>query len=174
MTDVSPKIYCANHPAVETSLRCNRCEKPICAKCAVLTPTGYRCPECIKEQQKIFDTSVWYDYPVVFVIVAILSYLGSLIGGWVALRFGFYIIILTLFAAPAIGGFIAEIVRRVTAKRRSKKLFIVAVIAAVVGCIPVGLRLVSYFSLFEFIYLVMYVVLMTSTLYYRLSGIKIG
>jgi hypothetical protein len=50
----------------------------------------------------------------------------------------------------------------------------VAVIAAVLGCVPVALRLVSYFSLFEIIYLGMYIVLMTSTLYYRLSGIKIG
>ena len=55
MTEALPKMYCANHPTVETTLRCNRCEKPICAKCAVLTPTGYRCKECIKEQQKIFD-----------------------------------------------------------------------------------------------------------------------
>jgi hypothetical protein len=174
MTDASPKIYCANHPTVETSLRCNRCEKPICAKCAVLTPTGYRCKECIKEQQKIFDTALWYDYPLTFVVVALLSYLGSLIGGWIAARFGFYIIILTLFAAPAIGGGIAEIVRRITGKRRSKKLFFLAGVAAVIGCIPVALGLFQFFSLFEIIYLVMYAILMTSTMYYRLGGIKIG
>ncbi len=174
MTDASPKMYCANHPTVETTLRCNRCEKPICTKCAVLTPTGYRCKECIKELQKVFDTSLWYDYPLTFIIVAVLAYLGSLIGGWVAIRFGFYIIILTLFLAPALGGLIAAAVRLVTSKRRSKNLFILAVIAAVVGCIPVALGLVQFFSLFEFIYLVMYIVLMTSTLYYRLSGIRIG
>ena len=50
-------IYCANHPAVETTLRCNRCGKPICAECAVRTPTGYRCKECVRGQQKIFDTA---------------------------------------------------------------------------------------------------------------------
>ena len=80
MTETSPTIYCANHPSVETTLRCNKCEKPICAKCAVLTPTGYRCKECIKDQQKIFETAVWYDYPVIFIVVAIMSYLGSLLG----------------------------------------------------------------------------------------------
>jgi hypothetical protein len=97
-----------------------------------------------------------------------------LVGGWIALRFGFYIIILTLFLAPALGGLIAEVVRRVTSRRRSKNLFFLAIIAAVLGCIPVALRLVQYFSLFEAIYLGMYIVLMTSTLYYRLSGIRIG
>jgi hypothetical protein len=174
MTESPPKMYCANHPSIETTLRCNNCEKPICAKCAILTPTGYRCRECVKEQQKKFDTAVWYDYPLIFVVVAFLSYLGSLVGGWIAVRFGFYIIILALFLAPAIGGLIAGAARLVTGRRRSKRLFLLAVIAAVVGCIPVSLQLLQHFYMFGFIYQVMYAILMTSTLYYRLSGIKIG
>lgn len=174
MTETSPTIYCANHPSVETTLRCNKCEKPICAKCAVLTPTGYRCKECIKEQQKIFETAVWYDYPVIFIVVAIMSYLGSLLGGWISIRFGFYIIILALFLAPAIGGLIAEVARRATGKRRSKKLFLLAAIAAIIGCLPVSLQLLQFFYLYGFIFQIMYAILMTSTLYYRLAGIRIG
>jgi len=167
-------MYCANHPGVETSLRCNKCEKPICAKCAVLTPTGYRCKECVKEQQKIFETAVWYDYPLVFIVVSVLAYLGSLIGGWIAFRLGYFSLILALFLAPAIGGVIAQAARAVTSRRRSKRLFLLAVIAAVVGCLPVGLQLLQQFHLLDFIFIVMYAVLMTSTLYYRLSGIRIG
>ena len=174
MTESPPTIYCANHPSVETTLRCNKCEKPICAKCAVLTPTGYRCRECVKEQQKIFETALWYDYPVIFIVVAILSYLGSLLGGWLSIRFGFYIIILALFLAPAAGGLIAEIARRATSKRRSKRLFLLAAIAAIIGCLPVSLQLLQYFYLYGFIFQVMYAILMTSTLYYRLAGIRIG
>ncbi len=174
MTETPPTIYCVNHPSVETTLRCNKCEKPICAKCAVLTPTGYRCKECIKEQQKIFETAVWYDYPVIFIVVAIMSYLGSLLGGWISIRFGFYIIILALFLAPAVGGLIAEVARRATGKRRSKKLFLLAAIAAIIGCLPVSLQLLQFFYLYGFIFQVMYAILMTSTLYYRLAGIRIG
>ena len=174
MTETPPTIYCVNHPSIETTLRCNKCEKPICAKCAVLTPTGYRCKECIKEQQKIFETAVWYDYPVIFIVVAILSYLGSLLGGWISIRFGFYIIILALFLAPAVGGLIAEVARRATGKRRSKKLFLLAAIAAIIGCLPVSLQLLQFFYLYGFIFQVMYAILMTSTLYYRLAGIRIG
>ena len=174
MTESPPTIYCANHPSVETTLRCNKCEKPICAKCAVLTPTGYRCKECVKEQQKIFETALWYDYPVIFIVVAILSYLGSLLGGWVSIRFGFYIIILALFLAPAAGGLIAEIARRATGKRRSKRLFLLAALAAIIGCLPVSLQLLQYFYLYGLIFQVMYAILMTSTLYYRLAGIRIG
>jgi hypothetical protein len=174
MTETPPILYCANHPSVKTTLRCNKCEKPICAKCAVLTPTGYRCKECIKEQQKIFETAVWYDYPVIFIVVAIMSYLGSLLGGWISIRFGFYIIILALFLAPAVGGLIAEVARRATGKRRSKKLFLLAAIAAIIGCLPVSLQLLQFFYLYGFIFQVMYAILMTSTLYYRLAGIRIG
>jgi hypothetical protein len=174
MTDVPTKNYCANHPDIETNLRCNNCGKYICAKCAVHTPTGYRCRECIKAQQKIFDTALWFDYPITFAIVGLFSFLGSLIGGWIAARFGFYIIILTLFLAPALGGVIAAAVRLATGRRRSKNLFLFAIIAAVLGCVPVAFGMAFSFNLFEFIYLVMYIILMTSTLYYRLSGIRIG
>jgi hypothetical protein len=173
MSESPPPIYCANHPSVETSLRCNKCEKPICAKCAVLTPTGYRCRECVKEQQKVYETALWYDYPVVFIVVSILAYLGSLLGGLIG-RFGYFSLILALFLAPAIGGLIAQAARAVTRRRRSKKLFLLAAIAAVVGCLPVGLQLLQHFSLFAFIFIMMYAVLMTSALYYRLSGIRIG
>jgi nicotinamide riboside transporter PnuC len=73
-----------------------------------------------------------------------------------------------------IGGLIAEVARLITKRRRSKRLFILAAIAAVVGCIPVSLQLLQHFYLFGFIFQVMYAILMTSTLYYRLAGIKIG
>ena len=80
MSDTPPTLYCANHPTVETTLRCNRCEKPICTKCAVLTPTGYRCKECVRGQQKLFETAQWYDYVIVFIVVGVLSFLGILVG----------------------------------------------------------------------------------------------
>ena len=56
MTDEN-KLYCYVHPDRETLLRCNNCERPICTQCAVLTPTGYRCKECIRSQQKKFETA---------------------------------------------------------------------------------------------------------------------
>ncbi len=170
MTEVPEKMYCANHPNVETTLRCNKCEKPICARCAVLTPTGYRCKECIRGQQKIFDTATWMDYPLIFLVTAVLAYLGSL----VVIRLGFFVIIL----APIAGGVIGEIARLVTRRRRSKRLYITAVIAAVAGCLPLVLGSVLQFnlraSLFELIWQLVYAVLMTSALYTRLAGIKIG
>jgi hypothetical protein len=166
-----PTLYCANHPATETTLRCNRCEKPICSKCAVLTPTGYRCKECVRGQQKVFETAQWYDYPIVFTIVAVLSFVGSLL----VTKIGFF----TILLAPAAGFVIAEVARLVTRRRRAKRLFQVAAIAAVVGALPfvimqlIGLILgASFYNLLGLLWLGLYLVTVPSTIYTRLGGIK--
>lgn len=166
MTDIPPTLYCANHPNVETSLRCNNCEKPICSKCAVLTPTGYRCRECVRGQQKVFETARWVDYPLVFGVVAILAYLGNLL----ALRVGFFVILI----APIAGGIIAEAARMVSGRRRSKRLYMLAAAAAIIGCGPLLLQLIINFSLFGLLYQAAYMFLMTSAMYTRLAGIRIG
>jgi hypothetical protein len=52
MTEITPSftstgpVPCADHPDVETRLRCSRCGKPICPRCGVRTPVGMRCPDC--------------------------------------------------------------------------------------------------------------------------------
>ena len=168
-----PTLYCANHPGTETTLRCNRCEKPICSKCAVLTPTGYRCRECVRSQQKLFETAQWYDYILIFVVVGGLSYLGSLL----VTLIGFF----TIFLAPAAGLVMAEAARRVTGRRRAKRLFQLAAVAAVVGALPLVLRELTYllipgnftFNLLRLVWLGVYLFIVPSTIYTRLRGISI-
>jgi hypothetical protein len=167
MTDNNVELFCANHPTVSTSLRCNRCEKPICTKCAVLTPTGYRCKECVRGQQKVFETAIAADYIIIFLVVFVLSYLGSLL----AYRLSFFII----FLAPLYGGIIAEAARLATRRRRAKRLYQLAAAAALLGGVPTLLiLLVSAPYFMNIIWESVYLVMMTSAMYYRLSGIRIG
>jgi hypothetical protein len=172
MSDTPPTLYCANHPSVETGLRCKTCDKPICPKCAVLTPTGYRCKECVRTQQKVFDTAVWYDFPIAFVIAGLLSFAGSFLA--VLLR------IFIIFVAAIIGVAIAEAVRFAIRRRRSPQLFLVAAIGAAIGGVLLmlptlfGLLAGSFVgSLLELLWQGFYVVTVTSTVYYRLRGINI-
>jgi hypothetical protein len=176
MTETPPAVlYCANHPDRETNLRCNRCEKPICTQCAVLTPTGYRCKECVRGQQKVFETTQTADYLITFIIVVILSFLGSL----VATFLGFFVI----FIAPVAGVVIAEAVRAAIRRRRSQRLFQLAIIAAVLGGLPSLLGPLlplllggfggSLGALLPLLYRGLYIFLVTSTVYYRLSGIQL-
>ncbi|GAB4522703.1 MAG: hypothetical protein Fur0018_04780 [Anaerolineales bacterium] len=132
-------LYCANHPAVETQLRCNRCEKPICPKCAVSTPTGYRCQDCVHAQQKVFQTALRRDYVVAFSLAAILSLLINII----ALFLGIW----ALFLAFIAGFAISEVVRKATGRRRSKALFWSAAIGAAAGMLP--FLLIALFAAFE-------------------------
>jgi len=178
MSSVPPTLYCANHPQTETSLRCNRCEKPICTKCAVLTPTGYRCKECVRGHQKIFETSQWMDYPLAFVVSGVLAFLGSLIlPKW---------ILLAIIGSPIVGSVIAEAVRFAVRRRRSKRLFQITALGVVVGCLPLlffqllfaGLSIGSAgvrgaYSLLPLASYGIYAVLVTSTTYYRLAGINL-
>ena len=163
---------CYNHPNRETNLRCNRCERYICISCAVLTPTGYRCKECVKGLQKSFDTAQWYDYPLVLVIAATLAFLGSL----AAQVLGFF----TIFLAPVIGVFIAEAVRWSVRKRRSRLLWQIATGSTILGAIPLLLADLlgvffsgSPFALISLLWPAIYTFLVASTVYYRLSGIQI-
>lgn len=171
-----PTLYCANHPNVETSLRCQRCEKPICPKCAVLTPTGYKCKECVRGQQKVFETAKSYDYVIGFIVAAVLSFLGSLI----VVRLGWFIILLS----PIAGGIIAEIIRVALRKRRSALLFKVTAAGAAIGALAMPLfsllaTLVltggnfAFGGLFGLVFQVVYAVIVTSTIYYRLRGLSL-
>ncbi len=174
MSEVSSnaEMVCYRHPDRETRLRCNNCDRPMCVECAVKTPTGYRCKECVRGQQKIFNTAKPSDYVFGILIAGILAYLG----GYITQIFGFFIFLI----APAIGMGIAEIVRRVVQKRRAKSLFLAVAGAAALGALAkvlpgiiLGLFFGS-FDLFGLIWTGLYVVLMVSSLYYRLSGIQLG
>ncbi len=163
---------CANHPNVETSLRCNRCDKYICAKCAVKMPTGYRCRECVKSALKVFDTAEWYDYPLGFLTAMFLSLVASALLGLLGHigYFGFFII---LGAAPTAGLIIAEGVRLAIRKHRSRALYATVAVGLVLGTVPVIIANLLYFDVFSLIIMGIYIVMVLPTVYSRLSGLQL-
>ena len=173
MTESVPPVYCANHPGVETSLRCNKCGKPICAKCAIRTPTGYRCKECVRGQLKIFDTALWYDYLLGSATAFILGLLASLLAILVS-SLSFIGWILIIIGAPTVGVIIAEGVRLVTRKRRSRALFITIAAAVVVGALPVILIQIFTLNIFDLIFQAIFLFIATPVVYTRLSGIQLN
>jgi len=169
----STTLYCYVHPNRETSLRCNNCERPICVSCAVRTPTGYRCRECVRGQQRTFETSEWYDYVSGFIVAALLStvaaFLVTLIG-----RFSFFGFIIIFAGAPTVAVMIAEGVRTVTRRRRSRALFITVAVGVVLGALPIMLfQLVFAGNLFAVLFQVIYLVIAVPVVYSRLSGIQL-
>lgn len=175
-------FVCANHPNRETTLRCNRCEKPICAQCAVRTPVGYRCRECVRGQQQIFNTSRSLDFPITAGAAITLAGFATAVLDFL----GFW----GLFIAPVVGGGIAEIIRWLIRRRRHQNLPLFTAAAGALGVLfylllrffPViqllmlGAGFDGAFlgvSLLSLIWPVAYGVLMIGSLYYRLRGIQL-
>ena len=172
MTDLTVTT-CANHPRTETTLHCNRCEKPICVKCAVRTPTGYRCKECVQGQQKIFETAQWYDYLVGAGLAGFLSLIAGGIIFFVAGMLGYFSFFIIFAAAPTAGMVIAEAVRWATQRHRSQRLFLIISIGVVLGALPFVLWSLFMLDVYSIIFQVIYLVMVVPTVYYRLSGIQI-
>ena len=165
-------LYCYVHPNRETSLRCNNCNRPICVACAVRTPTGYRCRACVKGQLKMFDTAEWYDYILGFFIAALLSGVAAFVVPFIG-SFGWFGWILIVPACSLSGMAIAESVRLVTRRHRSRVLFITVAVGVVLGAVPIILLQGLAMNLFGILFQVIYLVIAVPVVYSRLSGIQL-
>ena len=137
-------MVCYKHPNRETLLRCNQCGRPICQECAVKVPTGYRCKECVREQQKRFDTSKTTDYFIGAVIAFLIGSAGSFIAQMIPY-------IPQYFTALILGGLCGRLtvflVRKAVNKRRSGKLTLTVTAAAGIGALlPCAQSVILYLS----------------------------
>jgi len=165
--------YCYAHPTRETSLRCKRCERYMCTSCAVGTPTGYLCRDCVRRHQKTFDTAVWFDYLLGFGTTFVLSLIASVIVAVVAPLISFYIIFLAAGLGGAAGVLIANLTLRAINKRRSKPLFITCAAGVVAGALVVALGSLLTGNMFTLIWLGIYAVIVTPVVYTRISGLRL-
>lgn len=128
-------LYCANHPDVETLLRCNRCGKPICLKCAQLTDVGYRCKECIRGVQDNYFNAGPADNVIAFGVALVVSAIGTPIAGFLfdIFPFWFFSIIIAFMVGGAAGGILAQIIRKAVNRRRSRQMRFFALTGVVLG-----------------------------------------
>ena len=166
--DIITPLRCANHPDRETMLRCNRCDKPICYQCAVRTPVGYRCKECVRTQQNVYYNGGTGDLLIGGVIALVL---GGILGG-LAYAFlgliGFFSFIVAFFAGPAAGGAVAEVIRRSVKKRRTRGMKWLAAVLFVLGVFAAGILLQGFPRMFVRWDVLLFTGLGASTIYARL------
>lgn len=134
--DSAETTFCAVHPDRETALRCNKCGRLMCTDCAVPTPVGYRCRECVRQHENQFYKGTIVDYVVVFAVSGVLSALGLFVLGLI----GGFLLFVILLALP-IGGGIGEAALRLTGRRRGRYSGLVAAAGVVVGALALGLLL---------------------------------
>jgi hypothetical protein len=135
-------LTCYRHPERETALRCYNCQQPICVTCANKTPVGYICPTCQYNLQEKFFTATTIDY----IVATITAFVLSLAAGYLVVRFGvgggFFLILLVLFVAGGIGGFIAKLTNRVIGRRRGRYIPQIVAAMVVVGVVIPALPIV--------------------------------
>jgi hypothetical protein len=119
------RLFCYRHPDRETWVRCGRCDRPICTKCAMQGPVGFRCVDCGKPA---FDPLTSFSPAQALGGLAV-ALLGGFVAAFIASRIGFFSIIISYFA----GGFIAQGVTRVAGYKRGSVM-----LAIVFGGIAAG------------------------------------
>lgn len=140
--------YCAIHPKRDTELRCNRCERYMCVDCAVRTPIGYTCRECVRGHEDRFFEGTVIDYGLVAATCAaggaLTTFALLLIGGFLILGF---------IVAPAIGGAAAQFSLQLTGRRRGRYSGYMAAGGVLAGGIASAFLLLGGLGIFTLLYL---------------------
>lgn len=120
-------LYCEKHPTREATLRCIRCNRPMCLDCALSTPTGYACRECLRKHEDRFYNASQLDYPITLGVCLA----GNVVAVMLALTLGSWWI--GFFIGGAAGGIFATLARRLTGRRVGRYSAQVAAVGAVIG-----------------------------------------
>ncbi len=133
-------LVCKRHPNVETLLRCNQCDEPICLKCAVRTPVGYRCRDCIRAQQdRAYNMAPQDPWLVLGLSLGLALIAAPVFNGLLALlarMLPFYFLLMAaLLAGIGAGRGLVQLIRRAVQRRRGRFLGLFALIGVILGSV---------------------------------------
>jgi hypothetical protein len=110
----SPALRCYRHPDRETWVRCGRCDQPICSRCAMQGPVGFRCRECGKPAYDPLTSMRPSQLAVGFAVAVA----GGVVIGLVGSRIGFFGLLIAWFG----GGLVADAVMRFVGFKRGPRI----------------------------------------------------
>jgi len=131
-------LYCYRHPKSETWVRCGRCDQPICPKCAVQGPVGFRCRECGRPKNDPLTKVT----PLQLALAAGISLGGGAIIGYIGGSIGFFSVIIAFFG----GGIVAEALVRAIGYKRGP-----VILSVLFGGILAGVAAGSFFQIATFL-----------------------
>lgn len=124
-------LFCYRHPDRETYVRCGRCDRPICTKCAMLGPVGMRCKVCGTPPRNPLHSLT----PGQFAAGSAVALGAGTIAGFVGLQLGF---LLSICIGPIIGGLMGEAVMRATGYKRGPLMWLLVGGGIILGVLLAG------------------------------------
>lgn len=133
--DDGDAMYCYRHPDRQTYVRCGKCDRPICTKCAMQGPVGFRCKECGTLANDPLTTIA----PTQAVLGTAVAFAGGAVIGLITGGLGWFTIFVSFFA----GGVTSEAVVRVTGYKRGPIMLGMVFGGILLGAI-VGISLATF------------------------------
>ena len=124
-------LFCYRHPDRETYVRCGRCDRPICSRCAMQGPVGMRCKVCGTPPRSPLHTLT----PAQFGAGTAVSLGAGTVAGFVGLQLGF---LFAICIGPIIGGLLGEAVMRATGYKRGPLMWLLVGAGIVLGVLVAG------------------------------------
>lgn len=122
---------CTYHPDIDTEMSCNECGKPICPKEMVLTPVGYKCPDCARPARSQY----MYVKPRQLLLGSLAGLAAALVGAFVLSAIGFTFFLVSIFYGALVG----EAVRRGAGGHRGPVMSGVGIAAVIIAGFITGL-----------------------------------
>jgi hypothetical protein len=124
-------LRCYRHADRETWVRCGRCDRPICAGCAMQGPVGSRCRDCGRPG----TDPLRHLTPVQLAAGLAVSLGAGTIVGLIALRVG---ILASICLGPIVGGLLGEGVMRATGYKRGPTVRLIVLAGLLGGVLAAG------------------------------------
>ena len=122
---VNEGYSCPKHPREVTYLRCAACNTPICDKCAVLSPVGYKCRACgVGPRHARLAPSLLQVAAVTLIGLA-----AGALGGLVLGRIGFF----GLWLAFLYGRFVGGIMLKASGEKSGTVMEVFSVLSILAG-----------------------------------------
>lgn len=122
---------CMCGSGLETSLRCSKCDRPICARCMVQTPVGARCPECARLYKLPTYSVSTAHYLLAATTSLVLAVLIGFVWEMVARKVPYFD--LNLLLGPVAGYVIGEAASRAVNRKRGIGLAALGVAGVAIG-----------------------------------------
>lgn len=126
MPAVATVVECPRNPGVETALRCQQCESPICPRCLVQTPVGMKCRDCARIVRSPIYTvrglALWRSVGIALVGGVVMG----LIWGFILLPFTFGF--LSIFLGAGLGWAFTRMLEWASGRKRGPVMIGLAVV----------------------------------------------